>query len=159
MITKQKDQNQNQSITTFKTSSVEVITASNSMKIFGFSKNNRDWMDSHLNMVGDRISSILAEISPLLRFMGQKTRKEIVYSKAASLLIYGSELFTGLSEWIKNRYTAIMMRCNRCIYRKYWFKVSDRRICEDIAVDQPNQMCRKSTLRNFHKILWHKALP
>ena len=116
-------------------------------------------MDSHLNMIGGQISNILAEISPLMKHMGQKTRNEIEYAKAASLVLYGSELFTGQSEWTRSRYTAIMMRCNRCIYHKDWFKVSNRRICDDIGIDQPDQICRKLTLRNFHKIIWHKAPP
>ena len=83
----------------------------------------------------------------------------MIYSKAALLLLYGSELFTGLSEWTKNRFTAIMMRCNRCIYQKDWFKISNRRICKDIAVDQPDQMCQKATLRKFHGIIWFQTPP
>ena len=51
------------------------------------------------------------------------------------------------------------MRCNRSIYRQDWFKVSNRRICRDIGVDQPDQMCRKMTLRNFHKLIWNQAPP
>ena len=43
------------------------------------------------------------------------------------------------------------------IYQKDWFMVSNRWICKDIKVDQPDQMCRKSTLRSFHKILWFQT--
>ena len=91
------------------------------------------------------------------KYSGLEARKQVIYSKAASLLLYGSELFTGLSNWTKNQFTAILMRCNRMIYQKDWFMVSNRWICKDIKVDQPDQMCRKSTLRSFHKILWFQT--
>ena len=51
------------------------------------------------------------------------------------------------------------MRCNRNIYRKEWFKVSNRRICKDIKVDLPIQMCQKATLLQMHKIVWTKSPP
>ena len=129
------------------------------MKILGVIKNNRDSLDSHLNMVGGRVSSILAELKPLLRYMNLETRKEVIYSKAASILLYGSELFTGLSEWSRNRFYVILMRCNKAIFRKDYFKISNRRICREIGVDLPEQMCRKATLRSFHKIIWHQTPP
>ena len=47
------------------------------------------------------------------------------------------------------------MKCNRSIYHK----VSNQRICKDIKVDLPYQMCQKSTLANRHKIIWHKSPP
>ena len=56
-------------------------------------------MDSHLCMIGGRVSSVLAELPPLLGLMPMKVRKEVVYSKAASLVLYGAELYTGMTNW------------------------------------------------------------
>ena len=96
------------------------------------------------------------DISHLLKHMDLKTRKEVVYAKAGSIALYGAELFTGQNEWTQNRHTAILMRCNRSIYRKDWFRVSNRRICKDILVDLPQVMCRKATIQFFHKMIWIK---
>ena len=143
----------------FKTTEGEEIIACNSMKILGIIKNNRDSIDSHLNMVGGRISGILAELKPLLKYMNLKTRKEIIYSKAASILLYGSELYSGMSEWSKNRFSVILMKCNKAIFRKDYFKVSNKKICKEIGVEMPDQMCRKATLKKFHKIIWNQSPP
>ena len=88
--------------------------------------------------------------------MNLKTRRETIYAKATSLLLYGSELFTGQTEWTQRKITSILIKCNREIYRKNWFKVSNQKICRDILVDLPEEMLRKSTLRFFHKLVWNK---
>ena len=75
--------------------------------------------------------------------MNLKTQRETIYAKAASLLLYGSELFTGQTEWTQRKITSILIKCNREIYRKNWFKVSNRKICRDILVDLPEEMLRK----------------
>ena len=116
-------------------------------------------MYTHLNITSGRIIRILTENSPLLRYMSLKTRHEIIYSKAASILLYGSQLFTGMTQWTQRRFTAILMRCNRSIFRKDWFKVSNRWICKEIKVDLPYQMCQKATLFQMHKIMWQKSPP
>ena len=51
------------------------------------------------------------------------------------------------------------MCCNRAIFCKEYFKVSNRRICLEIGVDQPDQMTKKMTLRFFHKMIWKKSPP
>ena len=159
MMTKNPKNHQQGNNLRFTTSKGETITACNSMKILGFVKNNRDFMDSHLCMVGGRVTAILEELSPLLKHMSLKICKEVIYAKAASVLLYGAELYTGLTQWTTNKLTAILMRCNRAIFRKEWFKVSNRRICREINVDLPDQMCKKLTLKIFHKLIWSKSPP
>ena len=95
----------------------------------------------------------------MLKNMNLKTRKEVIDTKITSLALYGAELYTDQTEWTKNRFTAIMMRCNRDIYRKDWYMVSNRRICDEILVDHPLQICRKSTLKLFHKVVWNHKRP
>ena len=127
------------------------------MKILGVIKNNRDSMDAHLNMEGGRVTQILTELAPLTKHMSLKNRKEVIQSKAMSLLLYGAEFIPSQNEWTKGRFSVLMMRCNRSIYRKDWFKVSNRRICKDIGTDTPDQIVKKLTLRHFHKIIWNRT--
>ena len=114
-------------------------------------------MDAHLNMVGGRVTQILNELAPLTKHMSLKTRKEIIQSKAISLLLYGAELIPSQNEWTKGRFSVLMMRCNRSIFRKDYFKVSNRRICKDIGTDTPDQTYKKLTLRQFHKMIWNQT--
>ena len=88
--------------------------------------------------------------------MNLKTRREIIYAKAASLLLYSSELYTGQKEWTKYKITSILMKCNWEIYQKDWFRVSNHKICKEILVDHPEEIMKKSNLRFFHKIVWHQ---
>ena len=72
---------------TFTTATGEKVKESNSIKILGITLNNRGSMDTYLNIACGRIVQILTELSPLTKFMSLKTRREIIYSKAASILL------------------------------------------------------------------------
>ena len=49
------------------------------------------------------------------------------------------------------------MKCNKTIYNKDWFKVSNRKICRDILVDHPTEIMRKATLKMIHKTIWLRS--
>ena len=117
-------------------------------------KKGRDSHDTHLNSVKGRVIKALMDLSPFLEYMDLKTRREVVYAKAGSIALYGAELYVGQTEWTLNRLTAILMRCDRSIFQKDWYRVSNRRICSEILVDLPITMCRKACVRFFHKMIW-----
>ena len=125
IVTKAKNNTNDRSPVEFKTAEGETIREDNAIRILGFLKNNRDSYDSHLGQINGRVCKVLSEIRPYLKHMNLKTRRETIYAKAASLLLYGSELFTGQTEWTQRKITSILIKCNREIYRKNWFKVSN----------------------------------
>ena len=86
-------------------------------------------------------SNSLIKLAPYLGHMSMKVRKDVVYAKAASILLYGAELYYGQTEATTTKVTGILMRCNRAIFRRDWYKVSNRRICNEIQVDQPMEIC------------------
>merc|ERR1711954_85288 len=94
---------------------------------------------------------------PYTRHMDLKTRKEVIYSKVSSIALYGCELFTGQTEWTTNKFTTILMKCNREIFQKDWFKLSNRRICREINVDHPVEIIKKSTLKLMHNLIRIKS--
>ena len=47
----------------------------------------------------------------------------------------------------------ILMKCNRAVYRKNTYKISNRKICADISVDPPDLMCRKAALKYIQRII------
>ena len=98
LITKHPAKRQNNEPISFMSPDGETIIESNSIKILGFIRNNRDSMDSHINMVSGRVNSVLTELSPLLGHMSLKVQKEVVYSKAASFLLYGAEMYTNINQ-------------------------------------------------------------
>ena len=157
IVTRRKWKNNDNSKVTFKTKTGEKIIEVNALRILGFLKNNRDSYDSHLGVINGRVTQALQEIKPFMKLMDLKSRKEIVYSKVASIALYGVELYTGQTEWTLNKFTSILMKCNKTIYNRDWFKVSNRKICRDILVDHPTEIMRKATLKMIHKTIWLRS--
>ena len=129
------------------------------MKILGVWRNNRNSYDTHISKVAATTAKALDALKPLLKHMNLKTRKEVVTSKCKSIANYGLELLFGQSEWVMRKYTAISMKSNRAIYRKDHFKVSNRRICSEIGVDEPILACKKVALNFIHKLLRSQKPP
>ena len=157
IVTRRKWKNKDNTKVQFKTTEGDTIKEVNAIRILGFLRNNRNSYDSHLGVINGRITQALAEIKPYVRYMDPKSRKEVIYSKIASIALYGAELLTGQTEWTKAKFTSILMKCNRMIFYKDWFKVSNRRICREIQVDHPLEIIKKSTLKMFHKMVWLKS--
>ena len=72
LITKHPAKRQNNAPISFMSPDGETIIESNSIKILGSIRNNRDSMDLHINMVSGRVNSVLTELSPLLGHMSLK---------------------------------------------------------------------------------------
>ena len=157
IITRKKWKDKTDEKVKFKTKEGDTIREVNALRVLGFIKNNRDSYDSHLGQVNGRVVKTLAELKPYTKHMDQNTRKEIIYSKVASIALYGCELFTGQTEWTTSKFTSILMKCNREIFQRDWFKVSNSRICKEIKVDHPIEIIKKSTLKFMHKLIWTKS--
>ena len=154
MITKNNDGNRRLNL---KTNDGKTVTDNKTMRILGFLKNSRDTYESHLGMVSSIIHKRLDELKPFLKHMNLKNCRETVYSKVASSLTYDLELYAGQNQWTTQRVTAILMRCNRSIYRKDYFLVSNNRICRDISVDPPALMCQKAAVKFIHRVIRNQA--
>ena len=153
IVTRKKLKNKDNDKIKFKTKMGDEIKV-NALRILGFIKNNRGSYNNHLGQVNGRITKALSDLKPYTKHMDMKTQKELIYSKKASIALYGSILYTGQTEWTLSKFTSIMMKCNHQICMKDWFKVSNRRICRDIQVDHPLELIRKSTLKFMHKLIW-----
>ena len=123
------------------------------MKILGFMRNARNNFDSHLAMVNSIVSKKLNELKPYLNLMNLKNRREVVYSKVASIAQYGYELCAGANQNTLQKLNTVLMKCNKAIFNKSYMRVSNDKICRDIKVDPPLTMCRKATVKLIHKIL------
>ena len=85
--------------------------------------------------------------------MSLKTRKEIVQAKIGSLLLYGSPLYCGQTQEIRNNLTTQLMKLNRLIFNQNTYKMSNKRICKNIQVELPDQLIKKNTLNMIHKLV------
>ena len=90
MLTKSTERNRR---LTIKTSGGDTVTDDKSIRILGFVKNSRDTYESHLGMISSIVNTKLDELKPLLKHMNLKNRREVVYSKVASNVTYGLELY------------------------------------------------------------------
>ena len=142
---------------TIKTPTGEVISEDKAIKILGIWKNKRDSYETHIDKIKGIVVKKLSEIYPYLRYMNLNTRRKIVYSKIASIIQYGMELYLGQNQRILDKITALFMRCNRAIFMRDHFKVSNRRICQEILVDTPEVMVKKSGIKFIHKLINSEA--
>ena len=88
-----------------------------------------------------------------MKYMSLKTRKEIVYAKIGSILLYGSPLYCGQTQEIRNNLTTQLMKLNRLIFNQNTYKMSNKRICKSIQVELPDQLIKKNTLNMIHKLV------
>ena len=81
-----------------------------------------------------------------------KQRQEVVYAKALSIAQYGLPLFSGQTEVIKDRLTAIFMRANRTIYgMPVPLETKNQWICKQIGVKTTRQQVIEANLKFTHK--------
>ena len=85
--------------------------------------------------------------------MNLKTRRNLIYSKAASIAMHGIKLYIGQNERTIDKISSILMKCNRAIFLGDFFLVSNSRICRQISVDLPSMIIKKSALRFIHKAI------
>ena len=92
--------------------------------------------------------------------MDLKQRREVIYSKALSIVNYGIALYTGQTEEIKDRMTALMMKGNRMIYYKPVLEsMKNKWICKQINVKTPRQLMAEAAAKEMHRIINTQAPP
>ena len=131
----------------------EEITADKSIKILGYWKNSRDNYETHINRITGIVTKRLSEIRPYLRCMNIKTRRKMIYSKVASIILYGIELYLGQTDEILHKITVLLMKCNKAIFCQDYMRVSNHKICKEISVDPPEVLIKKAALRFVHKLI------
>ena len=131
----------------------EVLTPDKAIKILGYWKNSRDNYETHISKITGIVSKRLCEIKPYLSCMNLKTRRKIVYSKIASIILYGIELYLGQTDETLRKVTVLLMKCNKTIYSKDYMRVSNNKICREILVDPPEVLIRKASLKFIHKLI------
>ena len=83
------------------------------MKILGVWINTKCSMETHINKIKGSVCKKLTSLQPNLKYLDVPTRRELVYSKVGSIVLYGAELYTGQVDTIRDKFTTLMMRCNR----------------------------------------------
>ena len=126
------------------------------VKILGWWINKRMNMSTNLQRLKGIISMKVSKLRPIMKYMNLEIRKEVVYSKIGSILLYGSPLYCGHMQEIKNNLTAQLMKLNRLIYMNNTYKMSNQKICMLINVEMPDQMIKKNTLNLIHKLMIKK---
>ena len=131
----------------------EVVKDDNAIKILGWWLNKKMSMRTHLQKLKGIISLKLAKIRPFLNFMSLKTRKELLYAKIGSIIMYGLPLYCGQTEDIRNDISVLFMKINKAIYNQNCYKISNARICKRIDVDLPDQLLKKTTIMLIHRMV------
>ena len=89
-----------------------------------------------------------------------KQRREIIYSKALSIISYGLALYAGQNEELKDRLTTVMMRGNRLIYNQpIPENTKNEWICRKIGVKTPRQLVTEAAAKAMHSVIDLQAPP
>merc|ERR1711954_513888 len=138
----------------------DVINNDLSIKILGWWITPDNKLSHHMAKVKGPIYKTLSEIKPYLGFLNIKQRREIIYSKALSILSYGLALYAGQTEEIKDKMTAIMMRGNRMIINGPILQnTKNEIICKQAGVKTPRQLMAEAAAKVMHTIINTKAPP
>ena len=81
-------------------------------------------------------------------------KKQIVYSKVLDTAFYALELYTGQTEAIKDKFTAIIMRANKPIFgMPVPLKTKNSYICKKIGKKTRRQLITEAGAKFIHKII------
>ena len=136
-----------------KTEKGETLSDDAQIKVLGFWISQNHSYETHLRKTRANIINTLRCIKPATDAMDTKQRKEIIYSKAVSQLLYGSQLLLGQTQRVKDLFESTLMICNRRIYSRGTFKMRNCLICKEIKVDEPKQIMLKQAATAIHKII------
>ena len=130
------------------------VTNDLSIKILGWWISPDLKLNHHISKIKGPIYRTLAEIKPYVKFMSLKLRREIVYSKAVSIINYGLALYSGQCEEIKDRMTTIIMKANRLIYNQPILdKTKNEWLCKKIGVKTPRQLMAEAAAKAMHSVI------
>ena len=131
----------------------EVLKDDLSIKVLCFWMTRKNSSDQHLRKMKNLITLKLQKVKPATDLMTTRMRKIVLYSKVASILSYGSPLFSGETESVKNVYHTALMRINRAITNEYIYNESCEQICSKASVPTPLQLLSRNAAIYAHKIV------
>ena len=126
------------------------------IKILGWWVNQQMNLKTNLMKMKGIVNMKICQLKPYLQYMTMKQRKEIVYSKIGSTIMYGLPLYCGQNQQIRNDLSVLLMKINKTIFQGNTYKISNRKICKQIDVDLPDQLLKKATINLLHKMLTKK---
>ena len=88
------------------------------------------------------------------KFLDKPTRKEIIYSKVGSIILYGAALYSGQTEQIKAKFTTLLMKCNLMILNRKTFMERNEVVCREANVSHPKEFVNKAAVKFMKKIIF-----
>ena len=142
----------------FKVNNCQSIEDDLAVKVLGWWVTSDGHMRHHTNKIRGPVCNQLSKLKPYIQFLSLKERKELVSSKALSIVKYGLEQYFGQTKTIKDSIGALIMRCYKLIYgRPLEINSNSEWICSQIRVKTPNQLIAESALKLIHRIINKKS--
>ena len=138
------------------TSKGEVIEDVLNMKILGIWLNTKCSMETHITKIKGSVCKQLTSLQPTLKYLNIPTRRELIYSKVGSLILYGAELYSGQVDAIRDKFTALMMRCNRYISQNFVPITRNTQICKEAGVQLPEAIINQRACKMLKKCIVSK---
>ena len=126
----------------------------NQLKILGFWTNSIHSMEMQLSKIKGIVISKLSNLQPTMKFLDKPTRKEIIYSKVGSIILYGAALYSGQTEQIKAKFTTLLMKCNLMILNRKTFMERNEVVCREANVSHPEEFVNKAAVKLMKKIIF-----
>merc|ERR1711942_143114 len=133
-----------------------VIKNKSSIKILGFYLNSELKIGQQLNTIISQCYNKVHSIKILSKYTNIKTRLKFINAHMLGKLLYMLPLISSVNkEQLKKVHNLIMFSA-RTIIGNYCFKVSCKKILEQINWLSSNQLIEWSIIKSIHKILYYK---
>merc|ERR1711954_216250 len=129
------------------------------MKILGFKVNKDNNLKAHLDFLSGKLTMTYNCIKEALPFLTPENRKVVVNSKMRGQINIVLPLILNQTNAVKKKAETMLMRINKIIYGKKYFKVNNEKICKEIGMQDPEVEIVKASAKAIHKLMYNQKTP
>lgn len=129
------------------------------MKILGIRVNKDNNMRNHLDHLNARVTTTYNSLREVIPFMTPENRKIIINSKLRGQVNLFLLLILNQSQQVRKKAETLLMRINKIIYGKKYFKVCNETICKEIQMPEPEIKIVKAGAKAIQKIMYNWKTP
>merc|ERR1711954_111147 len=129
------------------------------MKVLGIKMNKDNNLRAHVSAMNAKVTMTYQSLKTAVEYMTPEVRKIILNSKLRGQINMFLPLFINQSQGVKKQVEVLLMRINKLIYGKKYFRVSNETICKEIKMPLPEVEIVKATAKSIQKIMYNRKTP
>ena len=134
----------------------ETIKPKEKFKILGWIQNRHLNYNDHINHIASIINHRIHRATELKQYMSTKTRTIFCNTYLFSVLNYGAPLMSDSNEFVKKKMHFLHMKICRYARGNYGFKISCKRICNDIGKKTSSEEFQDARSKLSQRIIYNQ---